>query len=180
MSVPTNIADVIAGLRDGSLGVQQVAIGDLIIDGLLALRITRTKQVTEKPAQAGFSVGVGVIDTPIQIEMDILLSNPDYSPDALITAGLTGELSTLSSTWVEKRDALYAAFNSREIQSVTTHDQGFSNLVMASVSDLYDAEEDWDGYLGTVSLVEFAAQNLDSVVDLSDAAAAAKVYVGEM
>ena len=180
MSIPTNLADAIAGIRDGSLGTQQAMIGDIVIDALTSLQITRTKQVTDKPVQAGFSVGVGVIDVPMEIEIGLIFANPDYSPEAFITAGLTGQLEALGSTWIEKRDKLYAKFQSREIVTVTTHDQGFSSFVISSVSDQYDSEEDWDGYIGTVTLSEFGTRNLDSVVDLENAATAAKAYVGEL
>lgn len=180
MSIPTNIADVIAGIRDQSLGLQQVMIGDLVVDSLTGLSIKRAKEVTRRPVQAGYNVDLGVIDTPLEIEMSVVLANPDYSPEGFVTAALTGDLSQLTSTWREKRDQLYDMWGAKEILPVTTHDQGFDNLVIDWIEDLYDNEEDWEGYVGVVHLVAFGGANQDSVVGLENAENAAKVYVGVM
>ena len=178
MTIPTNIADAIAGLRDGTIGSQQVKIGDLYVSALSGLRIPKRKEVTRRPVQAGYSVDMGVIDTPTEIEMDIVLANPDYSPEGFVTAGLTGSPEQLTETWTEKRDLLYSTMESKEIVDVTTHDQGFSSFVIESIEPHYDAEEDWEGWVGTVRLVHFGNQSGTSAVDIADAKTAATVYVG--
>ena len=178
MSIPTNLADAVAGVRDGTIGAQQVKIGELIVSALTGVRISRRKEVTRRPVQAGYSVDMGVIDTPDQIEMDIVLANPDYSPEGLITAAVTGSVSELTETWTDKRDQLYAIMDGREIIDVTTHDHGFSSFVIEEIEPRFDAEEDVEGWVGTVRLVKFANQNSTTAVDLANAKSAAKAYVG--
>lgn len=178
MSIPTNLADAVAGVRDGTIGVQQVKIGNIVVSALSGLRVTRRKEVTRRPVQAGYSVDMGVIDTPDQVEMDIVLANPDYSPEGLVTAAATGSLSALTDTWTDKRDQLYAIMDGREIVDITTHDQGFSSFVIEEIEPHYDVEEDVDGWVGTVRLVKFANQNSTTAVDLANAKSAAKAYVG--
>jgi hypothetical protein len=180
VGIPTNIADAAASIRDGSIVPQEVKIGDVVVSALTGARITQRKEVTRRPVQAGYSVDVGVIDTPTEIEMDIVLANPDYSPEGLVTAALTGSPEQLTETWTEKRDALYATMESKEIIDVTTHDQGFSSFVIESIDPVYDANEDWEGWIGTVRLVSFGNQGGDAEVSLADAATAALAAVGGM
>lgn len=178
MTIPTNIADAVASIRDGSIGAQQVMIGDLIVSALTGVRIVHRKEVTRRPVQAGYSVDVGVIDVPVEIEMDIVLANPNYSPEGFVTAGLTGNLELLTQTWTEKRDLLYTIQENKEIVAVTTHDMGFPKFVIESIEPVYDAEEDWEGWIGTVRLVSFGNQGGDTAVDISAAKTAADANVG--
>lgn len=178
MTIPTNIADAAASARDGTLGAQQIMIGELVISALTGVRITQRKEVTRRPVQAGYLVDMGVIDTPTEIEMDIVLANPDYSPEGLLTAALTGDIEQLTMTWSEKRDALYAMMNDKEIVDVTTHDQGFSSFVIESIEPRYDADDDWEGFIGTVRLVSFNNQGGDTKIDLANAKTAATAAVG--
>ena len=179
MSMPTNIVDAVAGIRNGTIGIQQVMIGDLVVNVLNGLQIIRQKEVTRRPVQAGYSVDLGVIDLPLEIRMRCIFTNPDYSPEGLITAGLTGSLEALTMTWVEKRDRLYGIFNGKEIVSATTHDQSFPAIfIVDSVDDIYDPEEDGDGYIGEVHLVQFGVNNSATVDDVAQAKTAAKAMVG--
>jgi hypothetical protein len=178
MSIPTNIADAAAGIRDGTIGVQQVKIGDVVVSALSSVRITKRKEVTRRPVQAGYSVEMGVIDVPTEIEMDIILANPDYSPEGLVTAALTGSPEQLAETWTEKRDALYAVMETKEIVDVTTHDQGFASFVIESIEPNYDAEEDWEGWIGTVRIVSFRNQGGETAVDMASAKTAATAAMG--
>ena len=178
MGISTNIADAAAAVREGSIGIQNVMIGDVFVSSLTALRITYRKEVTRRPVQAGYSIPMGVIDTPIEIEMDIVLANPDYSVEGLVGAALTGSPEQLSETWTEKRDALMALWSSKEIVDVTSHDQGFSGYVIESIEPQYDAEEDWEGWIGTVRLVYWGDQGGETARDLADAKTAAKASMG--
>lgn len=180
MSIPTNLVDAIASIRDGTIGSQQAMIGDVFISALLAVRHTCRKEITRRPVQAGYSVSIGVIDTPEELEMDIVLANPDYSPEGLITAAITGSLTLLKETWVEKRDQLYATMAAKEIITATSHDQSFAEYVIEEIQPTYDAEDDWDGWQGTVRLVHFGNQGGDTAVDLANAKTAATAYGGAM
>jgi len=179
MTIPTNLADAIAGMRDGTIGVQQIMIGDVIVSALGELRMPVRKDITRRPVQAGYSVSKGIIDTPDEIEMDIVLANPDYSPEGLVGAAINGDVESLTETWVEKKDQIYSDFNEKKIISFTTHEQGFPPIYAIEMIDpKYNAEEDWEGWIGTVRLVKFGIQSGATSVDLADAKKAATVYVG--
>ena len=179
MGITTNIADVVAGLRDGSIVPREVRIGTVVVSALTGLRTPRRKDVTRRPVQAGYSVSMGVIDVPDEIEMEVVLANPDYSPEGMVTAALTGSVSSLTETWAEKRDALYALFDDKEIVDFTTHEIGYPPVyVVAEIDPQYDSEEDWEGWIGTVRLVQFGSQANDTAVDVDKAKTAASSYVG--
>ena len=181
VGIPTNIADAAAAIRDGSIVPQDVKIGEIVVSALTGLQTPKRKEVTRRPVQAGYSVSMGVIDVPDEIEMDIVLANPDYSPEGLVTAALTGSPEQLTETWTEKRDALYAAMDAREIVDCTTHDQGFPpEFVIESIEPAYDSEEDWERWIGTVRLVHFGIQSGETAVDLADAKTAAIAAVGAL
>ena len=180
MSIPTNIADAAAAVKDGTLVPQNVMIGDVVISALIGLRAPRRKEVTRRPVQAGYSVALGVIDVPDEVEMVVVLGNPDYSPETLVTAAPTGEMSSLTDTWKEKFDTLEAYFNNKDLVDFTTHDKGYPpTFVIEEMDPLYDNEEDWEGWIGTIRLVDFGSQGASqTAVDLDDAKTAAKAYVG--
>lgn len=179
VGIPTNIADAAAAVRGGDIFPQEVKIGDLVVSALTGLRTPRRKEITRRAVQAGYSVSMGVIDVPDEIEMDIIFANPDYSLEGILTSVLTGSPEQLAETWVEKRDALYALFDSREIIDCTTHDQGYPPVfVIESIEQQNDADDDWEGWIGTVRLVQFGTQSGDTAVDLLSAASAATAGVG--
>ena len=179
MSIPTNIADAVASIRDGSIIPKEVKIGPVVVSALTGLRTTRRKEVTRRPVQAGYSVSMGVIDVPDEIEMEIVLANPDYSPEGMVTSALTGSAESLTQTWREKRDALNSIFDSKEIVDLTTHEVGYPAIyIVESIDPVYDSDEDWEGWIGTVRLVQFGSQSGDTAVDVSAATTAADSYVG--
>lgn len=181
VGIPTNIADAVASFRTGDLVPQEIKIGGLVVSALTGLRTPRRKDVTRRPVQAGYSVSMGVIDVPDEIELDVVFGNPDYSAEGFLTAALTGAVEQLTETWVEKRDALYALFDTREIVDCTTHDRGYPpEYVISDIDPQYDSEEDWEGWIGTVRLVHFGIQSGETAVDLADAKTAAIAAVGSL
>lgn len=176
----TNIIDAVMAGRDGDVGVQQAKIGDLLIDVLRGLRVTHRKEVTRRPVQRGFSVDVGVNDTPVEVEMDIAFCNPDFSPEGMLEAAISGSVEVITKTYREKVDELFAAFNEKRIVDATTHDATYYPLVIEEISPLYDNEEDLEGWVGTVRLVSFNNQGGDTAVDINDAETAATVAAGAL
>jgi hypothetical protein len=178
VSIPTNMADAVAGIRDGTIGIQQVMIGDIVVSALIGLRTPSRYEVTSRPVQSGYSIELGMIQAKEPIEMTIILTNPDYSPEGLVTAALTGSVDALTETWVEKRDTLYAYQSARSIIPLTTHDRGFSEVVVELIDPRFDPEEDWDAWIGDVTFRPFSSQSGESAVDLEDAKTAANSAVG--
>lgn len=179
MSIPTNISDAVASIRDGSITPKEVKIGPVVVSALTGLRTPRRQEVTRRPVQAGYSVSMGVIDVPDEIEMDIVLANPDYSSEGMVTAALTGSVSALTQTWREKRDALFSLFDTKEIVDFTTHEESYGAIyVVSEIETHYDNEEDWEGWVGTIHLIQFGEQLGDTSVDIDAAKTAADAYVG--
>ena len=178
MSIPTNIADAASAIKDGTIGEQDVMIGEIMVSALTAVRITEHKEVTRRPVQAGYSVPMGVIDVPIELEMEIVLANPDSSAEGLIGAALTGSPEQLTETWKEKFDAIKALFDAKEVIDVTTHDRGFSGYIIEAIEPVYDAEEDWEGWVGTIRFVYWGSQGGETTSALDAAKTAATAAVG--
>ena len=177
--IPTNLADAIAAAQNGSDAITQILIGDILVTELTGLRVTRRKEVNRRPVQSGFSVDIGVLDTPTEIEMDILLANPRYSAEDMITAALTGNFSGITETSDELRDALYAMMEAKEIVDIQTHDALYSSFVISQIDPYYDADENWNGFLAHVTFQSFGSQgDSSSAVDLANAKTSASKYVG--
>jgi hypothetical protein len=176
----TNILNAVMAGKDGALGIQKAKIGDLLLDCVTGIRPVYRKEVTRRPVQTGFTVDVGVLDTPFELELDIVLANPAFSPENLVGAALTGNVAALTKTWREKRDELFALYNDKTIVDVTTHDQSYSPLVIYEITPQYDVEMDVDGWIGTVHLIAFNNQGGDTALDLADASTAATVAGGAL
>jgi hypothetical protein len=155
MGFPANIADIIAQIRDGEVGlIETVKIGTLVVDCLTGLNAPRRKNVTRKPIDAGFAVTDAAADEPDDLVLNIVLTNPDYSIDAGVTAALSGNIDQLNETWRDKRNQLYQIFDDIEINTIQTHDRTHPNMVIDSIDPVYDSEENWDAFVATVTAVQ--------------------------
>ena len=154
---------------------QTMKIGDILVDAVTDIRVTLRKEVIRRPVQAGFSVDVG-----IEVEVDIVLASPEYSIENLLDAGFGNSSLTLTTTWQEKRDQLLSYFSEKTIVDCTTHEASYSPLVVAEVTQRYDSEENLDGWIGTVRMVEFDNRGGTSQVSVSSANTAATVSAGSL
>jgi hypothetical protein len=82
------------------------------------------------------------------------LVNPDYSAEGLIKAAVTGGVGRLTKTWRDKKDDLYKLFKDKKIFVVQTHDERLPNMKIDSITPLYDADDLWDAWIGTVTFIE--------------------------
>lgn len=181
MSIPNNIVDAAAQIKDGTLGViELITIGDVQVSALTGLQAPREKEVTRRRVQAGFEVINGVIDMSTDIVLDIVLANPDFSPEAAVTAALTGSFAGFTETWRDKRDALYAIFDTNEIVSVTTHDNTYPSRVITRIAPVYSNEENYDCFIAQVTLAPFDNQQDEAASDVAGAMTAAKQSVGSL
>lgn len=179
MSIPTNIVDAAAQIKDGTLGViNLITIGDVQVSALTGLQQPREKEVVRRRVQAGFEVIVGAVELSTDIVMDVVLANPDFSPEAAVTAALTGSFAGFTDTWRDKRDALYAIFETNEIISGSTHQGPFSSYLVSRIEPLFDNMENWDCWIGRVTLTPFNNQQLEAAADVANAMTAAKKSVG--
>lgn len=179
MSIPTNIVDAAAQIKDGTLGViDLIIIGDVQVSALTGLLQPREKDVTRRRVQAGFEVINGMVELSTDIVLDVVLTNPDFSPEAAVTAALTGGFDGFTDTWREKRDGIYAMFEANEIIDGSTHQGPFTSHVISRIEPLFDNMENYDCWIGRITLTPFDNQQLDAAADVDNAMTAAKKTVG--
>jgi hypothetical protein len=155
MVLPTNIADAAAALRDGELGkIETVKIGDVIVSALRDVQFIDDSIVTRKPVQAGYTMTDAAVDLPDEVNLVILLANPDFSLEAGIDAALTGNVDQFTSTWRESKAELYGYKADKEIIEAQTHEDLFTSMMIQSISPLYDVDENYDAWFANVLLVE--------------------------
>lgn len=179
MSIPTNMIDAAAQIKDGTLGViKLITIGDIQVSALTGLSALREKEVTRRRVQAGFEVINGAVELATDLVLDIVLANPDLSPEAGVTAALTGSFAGFLDTWRDKKDALYAEFDAGTILSVTTHENTYPARVISRIEPLFDVENNWDCWIGRVTFTPFDNQQNEAISDVATAITAGKKSVG--
>lgn len=174
------MATAIDVLSSGGFEIVDCMIGDITVSALTGLSIQFQKDVTRQQIEAGFSVIQGVTYVPLEITMQIVFANPDYSPEALLNASLGNDFSGLTETWREKRDALFDYFNNREIIDVTTHDSLYQNFIISNISPVYDSEENYDCYIAAVTLVEYNSNQASSISDTASSVTSATRSLGAL
>jgi len=176
--IPNNIADAVASIRDGEFGlIEQIYIGDLLVSALTGLSGSDEMIVTEKPIEEGYAATDAAVRLPTVRSLDICLANPDYSIETGVTAALTGDVSSLTDTWRDKRDTLWQMFEDKEIIEVQTHEDNYPSMIIQSITPWYDADENWDAYFATVVVRELIETSTGSEGGLLDKA---KDAVGEL
>lgn len=164
-----NINDLIQAARDGELGlVNHVKIGDLVVSSLHGLDDPISLQIAQHKVQTGSTIAYSAVDQRNSISMDIMLANPDYTVDGALAATATGNVSTLTDTWRDKKKQLYEIMDTRTIVDVQTHEELYSNCLVQAIYPSYDVDENWDCFFATVVLerIDFwgATQNTDSLL----------------
>lgn len=153
MGLPTNISDAAAAIRDGSLGlIEEVKIGDLVVSALMAIDYSHEMDITEKPMQAGYLAADAATELPIEVTIDIVLTNPDYSIEAGVTAALTGDAEQLVQTWRDKRNQLYEYWSTKEILTFQSHESIIDSLLIQSITPIFDVDENYDAFFATIRM----------------------------
>ncbi|MCK5610781.1 hypothetical protein KAR91_53405 [Candidatus Pacearchaeota archaeon] len=151
MSIPNNINDAIQAARDGELGViDQIKIGDILVDALTGLDDTEILSITRKPIQDGTVMTDAAIEDVQPLVMDIVLANPQYSLTQLAAAALTGDTSGLSQTWRDDKRQLYQYKKDLELLEVQDHQSVHQNCLIQSITPRYDTAENLDCFWATV------------------------------
>jgi hypothetical protein len=181
MSIPTNVVDAVSAIKDGTLGViATIQIGDVVVSALTGLQWPMEREVTRRPVQAGFSVVMGANIVPGDIVMDVVLANPNFAPEAVVTAALTGGMSGFTATWREKKSQLEQYFTDGEILDGTTHIAPFSGYLISRLEPRFDNEENWDCWIANVTLTPFDNRQADADTGAAGAMTAALQSVGGM
>jgi hypothetical protein len=153
MSIPLNASDAISAVRDGVLGlVETVLIGELEVSALIELDAPEELDISEKPIEEGYNIVYAAIHIPIEINMTICLANPQYSVENAVGSLISGDVSSLTETWRDKKDRLYTYKNDREILTVQTQDGTFENMLIKNITPIYNVDENWDAFFASVTL----------------------------
>jgi hypothetical protein len=181
--IPTNLVSLISQARDGVLGnIEQMLIGDIIVDVLQNVTGTDAMRITRKPVEAGFNITDAAILEPTERTFDIILTDPEYSATAAITAALTGTLESFNQTWRDKRETLYGYFDNREIISISSPNELIESMLIQSITPIYDSDENLDAFMASVHFQKYEIVG-DTAVPADDATsrfASAKQGVGRM
>jgi hypothetical protein len=179
MGIPTNIAQAVAQIRDGTLGVIQVIkIGDTVVSQLTGLQGSRELDITSRPVSAGYDVVETARRIPTEIVLDIWLADPDFSAEAGITAALSGSVSSFTETRRDKLQQIEGMQDNLEVVSVTTHEGVYPACLIKSIDPIYDADDNWDCWVGRVTLKQLDIRQLGSVSSVDTALTAAQKQVG--
>lgn len=153
MTIPSNLADAAAAVRDGEFGlIEDIKIGDLIVSALTGLDGSDEMTITEKPVEAGYNITDAAIKMPARRSLDIVLANPSYTIEAGITAALSGNVEQLVDTWREKKKRLYQIFEDRELVTLQTHEDILESMLIQSITPLYDLENNLDAFVCNVQM----------------------------
>lgn len=181
MGIPTNVVDAASAIKDGALGViSTIQIGDVIVSALTGLQWPKEKNVTRRPVQAGFDVTMGAVETPADLVLDIVLANPNFAPEALATAALTGDLAGFTATWREKKAQIEQYFTDNEVLDGTTHIAPFTSHIITKIEPRFDSEENWDCWIATITLTPFNNRQAEADLGVAGALTAAASAVGSL
>lgn len=151
--IPNNIAGAISAASDGVLGLaEDIKIGDLIVSALESLDVVESLRFTRRPIQTGQNMTEMAVKETQPITLGIILANPDISLDGAASAILSGNPSSMTETWRDKKKQLYKMKNDLEVIDVQTHEELYTNCVIQSIIPLYDINENWDAFIATVTL----------------------------
>ncbi len=151
MSIAGNIASAAASLLGG---MEDAKIGDLTLSALMGLEGSDPLDVTRKPVDQGFVMTDAAVALPIDRTLEICLADPDLSPEALVSAALSGDAASLTQTWREKKDLLYKMKDDRELVTVQTHEEVLESMLIQDIIPHYDINDNWDGFFATVFVMK--------------------------
>lgn len=170
MSIPASALAAATILAIESLQLEYVKIGDLVVSACTGLSGANEILITEKPIGAGYPITDAAVDVPLEKSLDIVFSNPQYSAEAIAAALISGEADSLTESWRDKKDKLYEMQATREIVTLQTHEGSYENMLIRVIDPVFDAVENWDGWMGTVVLHQINPISADGGGGLLDAA----------
>jgi hypothetical protein len=169
MGFPSGVADATKSIVKSALGVvEQVTIGDVLVNALTSLQNDRSLRVTRKPVAAGYSMTDAAVDDPRELVLGICLADPTISIDQITSAMVTGNVSSLGETHRDKRRQLEQLMDDREIIEAQTHEDLYQNMIIEFIGPLWDVDENWDAFFATVRLVQITTADQAEEAGLLD------------
>lgn len=166
MGIGSNLADAAKSVAGAILGPMDVAmIGELTVDVLVDVTGGDSQVITERRLESGYTIADAVIPVPKERSVEIWLTDPEYSADALIGAALSGDPGSLTESWQDKRSQLYAYKDGKEVIALQTHEELIDNMVITDIEPLYDAEENYEGFHCVVTLRQIITAETTEAAD---------------
>lgn len=171
MVLPANVADGIAAIQDGELGViEDVMIGDVLVSALSGLSNPLEASITRKPVEAGYlSTDAGKV-LPRDLVLDVVLGNPEFSVEAGLDAALTGSVDSFTETWRDKRDTLEGYLKTFEVIDVQTHEGLYSDYLVQRIDPWWDVDANVNALIATVTIFQYRQSGGDGDAGIIDAA----------
>jgi hypothetical protein len=181
MGIPNNLADAVAAIRSGKVQISDtIKIGDLVVSVLTGISGGDTKEVSGRPVVAGYDTTEIARRGPWSRTLKIMLMNPDLSLEAGMKAALTGQVTALMETWADKLQRLRDIFDTDEIVTVQTLDMIRENCLVTGIEDMYDPDENWDCWIGSVTVAQIDLRQGGTVAGVADAMTASTKQVGAL
>jgi hypothetical protein len=169
MGIPNSIADVVQSIRDGEVGlIDVIKIGDLTVSQLTGLSVPKSLTPTRKPVQAGFAMTDAAVFDPRELNMQILLANPDFSIEAGTTAVLSGNIDSLTKTWRDDKRDLEKKMDELEILTIQTHEGVYESMLITLIDPLYDVDDNSNAFIATVNAIQITQVQDESTGGLID------------
>ena len=156
-----------------NLLLEDVKIGEILVSSCTGLSGSTELSITEKPIGAGYAITDAAVDVPIEKTLDICFAPPQYSAEAIAAALLTGEIDSLTESWQDKKNALYALQSSREIVTLQTHEGSYPNMLVRLIDPAFDNIKNWDAFFCTVVMHQITPLEDEGGGGLLDAASEA-------
>lgn len=165
--IPANIVAAIAAVKAGNLIPIPTQIGDVVVSALTGLSAPRELDITRKPIEDGYAVTDAAVDVPQTLTLEVCLTNPGFSIGEVSSAAMSGSVSSLLSTWRDKRDYLYQILEDRELVNVLTHEGWYIDMLLHSIDPIFDADENYDCYFATLQMtqIKVVASSLAGLID---------------
>ncbi len=161
MGFPAAIATAAAAAAKAILGlVDVVKIGDLPVSALTSLSNPSELRVTRKPIGSGYAITDAAVDVPREITMGVCLADPQFTPDEIAAALLSGTLSSLTESHRDKRAALEQKKEDRELFALQTHEGVYFNMLIQSIDPIWDVDSNWDAFFASVTMVQISISDI--------------------
>jgi hypothetical protein len=170
MTIPVSAAAAAAALAASTLTLEHVKIGDLLVSACTGLSGSNELLITDKPIGEGYNIADAAVDVQLEKTLNIVFANPQYSAEEISAALLSGEADSLTESWRDKKDALYELQSTREIVTLQTHEGSYENMLIRVIDPIFDNVNNWDGWIGTVTLTQISPLTSEGGGGLIDSA----------
>ncbi len=115
-------------------GLNPSLIGDIPVDLVLSYTPGFSAEITRHPVESGFNVTDARIIAPDFLTMECVFTDPEYSGINIAKQALSGTLgASLTTSWRDKRDRLYALANGDDVLTVVTPSASLDSMLISDI-----------------------------------------------